>query len=152
MLEGVETGYEEKFDFPERSAPPALIYTLASVPRTGSVRQPSLMAIGMPRRASRLSEFPAWQPFRILTQFAGAAAKAMAQSLPAANVAERRVRREMLFAAAARSPAAEPFPAPRSPPDTASVREGCEGRQTQAARQSGPRGFLRAGRDVRRLA
>jgi len=36
MLEGVETGYEEKFDFPERSAPPALIYTLASVPRTGS--------------------------------------------------------------------------------------------------------------------
>jgi LPS sulfotransferase NodH len=36
MLEGIETGYEEKFDFPERSGPPALIYTLASVPRTGS--------------------------------------------------------------------------------------------------------------------
>jgi LPS sulfotransferase NodH len=36
MLEGVDTGYETKFDFPERTGAPALIYTLASVPRTGS--------------------------------------------------------------------------------------------------------------------
>lgn len=36
MLEGIETGYEEKYDFPHRAEPPALLYTLASVPRTGS--------------------------------------------------------------------------------------------------------------------
>lgn len=36
MLEGIETGYEEKFDFPYRDAAPERIYILASVPRTGS--------------------------------------------------------------------------------------------------------------------
>jgi LPS sulfotransferase NodH len=36
MLEGIETGYEEKFDFPFRAAPPDKIYVLASVPRSGS--------------------------------------------------------------------------------------------------------------------
>ena len=34
MLEGVETGYEGKFDFPGR--PPEITYMLATVPRTGS--------------------------------------------------------------------------------------------------------------------
>jgi LPS sulfotransferase NodH len=36
MLEGIETGYEEKFDFPLREGPPDKIYVLASVPRSGS--------------------------------------------------------------------------------------------------------------------
>ena len=36
MLGGIETGYEEKFDFPERADPPRLLYMLASVPRSGS--------------------------------------------------------------------------------------------------------------------
>lgn len=36
MLEGIETGYEEKFDFPYRSQPPERTYILASVPRSGS--------------------------------------------------------------------------------------------------------------------
>ena len=36
MLEGIETGYEEKFDFPYRDAPPDKIYVLASVLRSGS--------------------------------------------------------------------------------------------------------------------
>jgi LPS sulfotransferase NodH len=36
MLDGIETGYEEKFDFPERADPPRLLYMLASVPRSGS--------------------------------------------------------------------------------------------------------------------
>lgn len=36
MLEGVETGYEEKFDFPLRDCPPDQVYVLASVPRSGS--------------------------------------------------------------------------------------------------------------------
>lgn len=36
MLEGIETGYEGKYDFPMRSEPPGLVYMLASVPRTGS--------------------------------------------------------------------------------------------------------------------
>ena len=36
MLEGIETGYEEKFDFPYRDAPPERVYILASVPRSGS--------------------------------------------------------------------------------------------------------------------
>lgn len=36
MLEGIETGYEEKFHFPFRDAPPEQIYVLASVPRSGS--------------------------------------------------------------------------------------------------------------------
>jgi trehalose 2-sulfotransferase len=36
VLEGIETGYEGKYDFPTRSAAPALVYILASVPRTGS--------------------------------------------------------------------------------------------------------------------
>jgi LPS sulfotransferase NodH len=36
MLDGIDTGYEEKFDFPERADPPRLRYLLASVPRTGS--------------------------------------------------------------------------------------------------------------------
>jgi LPS sulfotransferase NodH len=36
MLDGIETGYEKKFDFPERSEPPRLLYMLASVPRSGS--------------------------------------------------------------------------------------------------------------------
>jgi LPS sulfotransferase NodH len=36
MLEGIETGYEGKYDFPPRSAAPELAYLLASVPRTGS--------------------------------------------------------------------------------------------------------------------
>src|SRR5215212_2723285 len=36
MIEGVETGYEEKFDFPLRDCPPEQIYVLASVPRSGS--------------------------------------------------------------------------------------------------------------------
>jgi LPS sulfotransferase NodH len=36
MLEGIETGYEEKFDFPYREALPERVYILASAPRTGS--------------------------------------------------------------------------------------------------------------------
>lgn len=36
MLEGIETGYEQKFDFPLRDDPPEQIYVLASVPRSGS--------------------------------------------------------------------------------------------------------------------
>lgn len=36
MLEGIETGYEEKFDFPYREAAPERVYFLASVPRSGS--------------------------------------------------------------------------------------------------------------------
>lgn len=36
MLEGIETGYEEKYDFPERQARPERVYVFASVPRTGS--------------------------------------------------------------------------------------------------------------------
>jgi trehalose 2-sulfotransferase len=36
MLEGIETGYEARYDFPERAGPPGLVYMLASVPRTGS--------------------------------------------------------------------------------------------------------------------
>jgi len=36
MLHGIDTGYEGKFDFPPRSAPPERTYVLASVPRTGS--------------------------------------------------------------------------------------------------------------------
>lgn len=36
MLEGIETGYEGKYDFPGRSAAPDLTYMLATVPRTGS--------------------------------------------------------------------------------------------------------------------
>jgi len=36
MLEGIETGYEERYDFPRREAPPEWAYMLATVPRTGS--------------------------------------------------------------------------------------------------------------------
>jgi LPS sulfotransferase NodH len=36
MLEGIETGYEERYDFPHRAAAPERTYLLASVPRTGS--------------------------------------------------------------------------------------------------------------------
>jgi trehalose 2-sulfotransferase len=36
MLDGIETGYEEKFDFPERGERPRLLYMLASAPRSGS--------------------------------------------------------------------------------------------------------------------
>lgn len=36
LPEGVETGYEGKFDFPKRDAPPESVYMLATVPRTGS--------------------------------------------------------------------------------------------------------------------
>ena len=36
MLDGIETGYEVKFDFPYRDALPERSYILASVPRTGS--------------------------------------------------------------------------------------------------------------------
>ena len=35
-MDGVDTGYEGKFDFPARTGPPAMAYLLASVPRTGS--------------------------------------------------------------------------------------------------------------------
>ncbi|TIX50048.1 Stf0 family sulfotransferase [Alteraurantiacibacter aquimixticola] len=36
MLEGITTGYEERFDFPERAWQPQISYLLASVPRAGS--------------------------------------------------------------------------------------------------------------------
>jgi LPS sulfotransferase NodH len=36
VIEGIETGYEGKYDFPTRAEPPELVYMLASVPRTGS--------------------------------------------------------------------------------------------------------------------
>lgn len=36
MLEGIETGYEEKFDFPLREGPPPRPFLLAAVPRSGS--------------------------------------------------------------------------------------------------------------------
>jgi LPS sulfotransferase NodH len=36
MLEGIETGYEEKYDFPLRPSGPERVYVFASVPRTGS--------------------------------------------------------------------------------------------------------------------
>lgn len=36
MLEGIETGYEERYDFPYRDGPPDRVYMLATVPRTGS--------------------------------------------------------------------------------------------------------------------
>jgi LPS sulfotransferase NodH len=36
MLQGITTGYEDSFDFPERSGPPEKCYLLASVPRAGS--------------------------------------------------------------------------------------------------------------------
>ena len=35
-MEGIDTGYEGKFDFPARMGPPATSYLLASMPRTGS--------------------------------------------------------------------------------------------------------------------
>lgn len=36
MLEDIETGYEERYDFPYREAAPERAYMLATVPRTGS--------------------------------------------------------------------------------------------------------------------
>jgi LPS sulfotransferase NodH len=36
MLQGIETGYEGKYDFPSRTEPPQRAYMLASLPRTGS--------------------------------------------------------------------------------------------------------------------
>lgn len=36
MLEGIETGYEEKYDFPHRAGKPERMYMFASVPRSGS--------------------------------------------------------------------------------------------------------------------
>ncbi|MFC3099427.1 Stf0 family sulfotransferase [Altererythrobacter lauratis] len=36
MIEGIVTGYEEAFDFPERHTAPQMPYMLASVPRSGS--------------------------------------------------------------------------------------------------------------------
>lgn len=36
MIEGITTGYEERFDFPEWHGPPRVVYLLASVPRSGS--------------------------------------------------------------------------------------------------------------------
>jgi LPS sulfotransferase NodH len=36
MLQGIDTGYEGKFDFPPVAGPPAITYLLASVPRAGS--------------------------------------------------------------------------------------------------------------------
>ena len=36
MLDGIDTGYEGKFDFPGRDRPPETCYLLATVPRTGS--------------------------------------------------------------------------------------------------------------------
>jgi LPS sulfotransferase NodH len=36
MLDGIETGYEGRFDFPERDGPPDRVYVLASLPRSGS--------------------------------------------------------------------------------------------------------------------
>jgi len=36
MFEGIETGYEDKFDFPARDALPQRSYLLASLPRSGS--------------------------------------------------------------------------------------------------------------------
>jgi LPS sulfotransferase NodH len=36
MLDGIDTGYEGKFDFPPRQAPPDLVYLLAGIPRCGS--------------------------------------------------------------------------------------------------------------------
>ena len=35
-LEGFETGYEERFDFPYRAEPPRQLYMIATLPRTGS--------------------------------------------------------------------------------------------------------------------
>jgi len=36
VLEGIETGYEERYDFPHRSDPPRQLYVLACSPRSGS--------------------------------------------------------------------------------------------------------------------
>jgi len=36
MLHGIETGYEERYDFPERETLPERVYVLASLPRSGS--------------------------------------------------------------------------------------------------------------------
>jgi LPS sulfotransferase NodH len=36
MLEGIETGYEGKYDFPTRPGAPDVVYMLATLPRTGS--------------------------------------------------------------------------------------------------------------------
>ena len=36
MIDGIDTGYEGKFDFPGRGTPPAITYMLATVPRSGS--------------------------------------------------------------------------------------------------------------------
>lgn len=35
-LRGIETGYEERYDFPYRAEPPQQLYMIATVPRTGS--------------------------------------------------------------------------------------------------------------------
>ena len=35
-LQGIETGYEERYDFPQRADPPQHPYMIATVPRTGS--------------------------------------------------------------------------------------------------------------------
>lgn len=35
-LQGFETGYEERYDFPHRAEPPRQLYVIATVPRTGS--------------------------------------------------------------------------------------------------------------------
>lgn len=36
MLDGIETGYEDRYDFPDRQQLPDRTYMFASVPRTGS--------------------------------------------------------------------------------------------------------------------
>ena len=36
VLEGIETGYEERYDFPQRSHLPERLYVIACVPRSGS--------------------------------------------------------------------------------------------------------------------
>jgi LPS sulfotransferase NodH len=36
VFEGIETGYEEKYDFPHRAGPPRQLYVLACAPRSGS--------------------------------------------------------------------------------------------------------------------
>ena len=43
MLEDIETGYEERFDFPLRDGAPDQVYVLASVPRSGSTHLSHLL-------------------------------------------------------------------------------------------------------------
>ena len=153
MLEGIETGYEERYDFPYRADPPEhAVFACDGSSNRKQLRQPFAVAVGLPRRAARISEFRCHRSRASRHRQPRGAGGAVAVDAPLAHLAQRCVRTKMLSDAAARHPTQQSADACRGHESAVVPGAGHARRSPEASRSACARDFLRSGLHVGYLA